>query len=1009
MSEQFITKRDEVKSLLRKLFRSEDVDLDFGIYRIMNYKRREIEQFIERDLIETAEAEFKQYARAGTADLEKELERLRAEVNRDFGTGTIDAEGRATRNHDAPKIQRYLRTQEEYRAAALTEEQVNDVFNHVYEFFSRYYYDGDFITRPKDSWQSKYSIPYKGEEVTLHWTTKNMYYIKTGEFFKKYSFKAGRYRANFVLVDAQVETGNAKGKKKFFILSEEEPVQIDETAREVDIKFNYRKLTDAEKAKYGTRNIQATIVSETLEKMRSLLEQSSIVGILRPRGGEEKSLMEKHLNAYVDRNTKDFFIHRNLKGFLERELDFYLKNEVWSLDELESSSESGARLLAAKAKAIRGISLKTIEFLSQIEEFQKKLFEKKKFVLKTDYCITLDLVPEELYEEIWRNEKQVEEWKELYKLDEITNGNFNSTKGKTTLTVNFLKQYKYLVIDTKFYSPEFKDKLLERFENVDDIINGLSIKSENFQALNLISKKYNKKVKCVYIDPPYNTGSDEFLYKDNYQHSSWLSMIENRLGKSKDLLSRDSAVFISIDYNEMPSLRHLMNVKFGLENFRNTILFRRGVKNVQAQFDTIESLNRGYEYILCYSKNSRTRFKNLFKELEESKPGSWNNHWRGTDRPTMRYELFGKIPESGQWRWSEERSKNAIENYCEILKHFKNNNISITKETIDDWYRENLIETGKERIDLLRYNEKNDTVEHYIPPRTTLMLNDVWFDVSPYGSRTLLSLFGEKVYDNPKPVPLIERLVRFITTKNDIIMDFFAGSGTTAHAVINLNMKDSGKRKYILVEMADYFDTVTLPRVKKVIFSKDWKNSIPLNNKGISHFFKYQYLEQYEDTLNNIEFRSSDGTIQKTLERFPDYFISYMLDYETRDSSTRLSIEQFKTPFNYKIKTLSGGEEREEPVDLVETFNYLLGLHIRRIHAYRDGDRVYRAVFGELDHEQVAVIWRDTSGLDLRRDKSFIEENFLADSTFNTIYVNGDSYVRNAKPIEPEFRRLMDA
>jgi adenine-specific DNA-methyltransferase len=167
MSEQLIGKREDVKALLKKLFRSENADLDFGIYRIMNFKRKEIEKFIDEDLIEYAEKEFKQYAKAGTADLERELEQLRAEINSDFGAGTINAEGRVTRNHDAPKIKNYLEKQKDLKVATLTEEQVNDVFNHVNEFFSRYYEDGDFIPRPMSRAKDQYYVPYNGKEVVL--------------------------------------------------------------------------------------------------------------------------------------------------------------------------------------------------------------------------------------------------------------------------------------------------------------------------------------------------------------------------------------------------------------------------------------------------------------------------------------------------------------------------------------------------------------------------------------------------------------------------------------------------------------------------------------------------------------------------------------------------------------------------------------------------------------------------------------------------------------------------
>ncbi len=1008
MSDQFITKRDEVKSLLRRLFRSEEVDLDFGIYRIMNFKRREIDQFIERDLIEMAEADFKQYAMAGTADLEKELERLKSEINSNFGTRTIDPEGRVTRNHDAPKVQRYIRTQEEYRTATLTEEQINDVFNHIYEFLSRYYNDGDFIVKPRDSWHPKYSIPYKGEEVTLQWATKDMYYVKTGEFFKKYSFKAGRYRINFVIVNAQVETGNAK-KDKVFILSDEEPVQIDETAREIEIRFNYRKLTDAEKSKYGTRNIQATLVSDTLEKMGPLLEQSSIVGILRPRSGEEKSLIEKHLNSYVYRNTKDFFIHKNLKEFLERELDFYLKNEVWSLDELESSIENGSKLLLAKAKTIRGISIKIIEFLSQIEEFQKRLFEKKKFVLKTDYCITLDLIPEELYEEIWRNKKQVEEWKNLFKLDDTTQDTSYSTVGKTTLSAKVLKEHKHLVLDTQFFDQDFKDKLIACFDDLDEIIEGIIIKSENYQALCLLQNKYQEKVKCVYIDPPYNSKSTEILYPNNYKHSSWLALIENRLALSKYFSTPDGSHIIAIDENEQERLGLLLSTIFPRHQ-RSCVSVIHNKKGIQG--DRF-SYNHDYAYFCIPTELEKINQKLIPQvDWEYDNLRKWGSE---SKRSTAKNCFYPIIVENGE----------IIDfgDVCPDSFHPMNNNMkqkdgSIEVYPIDSKGVERKWRYARgsvERINhLLKVHITNRGEVQIHKAKDLLQYKTVWDDpiyiAGDYGTRLLteMGIFPEQGIF-PKSIHTVYDSIHAVSDNQSIVLDYFAGSGTTAHAVIELNHQDNGNRKYILVEIGDWFETVLKPRIQKVMYSKTWKKGLPDSTQGTSHIFKYIYLEQYEDTLNNILFISPDGSIQQTLERFPDYFISYMLDYETRDSPTRLSIEQFKTPFNYKIKTLSGGEELEKSVDLVETFNYLLGLHVKRIRAYKDGDRVYRAIFGERDYEQVAVIWRDTSDLDLELDKKFIELNILAGSNFDTIYVNGDSYIRGAKPIEPEFRRLMDA
>ena len=283
---------DKARGLLKRLFRTENADLDFGIYRIMNFKRAEVERFIDEDLIEAAETEFKEFAKASSVELEKELERRKKEIN-EFVPGTISDDWVVSKNRELPKVQEFIGVLEEYRAASVSEEQVQDVFNHVYEFFSRYYEDGDFIPRTRYGGHDKYYVPYNGEEVLLHWATKDMYYVKTGEYFNKYSFKAGRFRVTFKLVEAQIELGNVKGDKKFFILHGEDPMIFDEASGDVEIRFNYRTLTDDEIERYSTRKTQEDLINDALDKIGSTLGISPISGILRPSNGEEKSLLRK--------------------------------------------------------------------------------------------------------------------------------------------------------------------------------------------------------------------------------------------------------------------------------------------------------------------------------------------------------------------------------------------------------------------------------------------------------------------------------------------------------------------------------------------------------------------------------------------------------------------------------------------------------------------------------------------------------------------------------------------
>ena len=368
-----------------------------------------------------------------------------------------------------------------------------------------------------------------------------------------------------------------------------------------------------------------------------------------------------------------------------------------------------------------------------------------------------------------------------------------------------------------------------RSDSVDfDRSENLFIEGDNLDVLKLLRHTYMGKVKMIYIDPPYNTGKD-FIYRDNYAtsraeylrsssqvddagnrlvannesngrfHSDWLSMMYPRLRLAQELLRDDGVIFISIDDNEQASLKRLCDEVFGEANFRNAILVKRGAKSVQAQFDTWDKLGQGSEYILFYSKNSTYRFPKIEKELENYKPGYWNNHWRGTDRPTMRYELLGIMPKHGQWRWSKQRSLSAIKNYQLMLSETQNTEESIKEEDIDRWYH-----SKGERIDLLRLSSNNKP-EHFIPPTDSQLLTNVWFDLTSGGSFDIKNLMPTKLFNNPKSVNLLKRIFSF-TSSSDIVLDFFSGSATTAHAVMQLNAEDGGNRKFIMVQLPEACD-----------------------------------------------------------------------------------------------------------------------------------------------------------------------------------------------------------
>lgn len=387
-----------------------------------------------------------------------------------------------------------------------------------------------------------------------------------------------------------------------------------------------------------------------------------------------------------------------------------------------------------------------------------------------------------------------------------------------------------------------------REDSVDfDNTQNLYIEGDNLDVLKCLKETYLHKVKMIYIDPPYNTGND-FVYEDDFAqsseeylansgqfdeqgnrmftnaesngrfHTDWLNMIYPRLKVARDLLTDDGVIFISIGDEELQNLRKIADEVFGEANFRNQITIRRGAKSVQAQFDTWDRLGQGVEYLLLYTKNSLYRFPKQMKNLEEARGGSWNNHWRGTDRPTMRYEIFGICPSEGQWRWSKERSDKAIVNYKRLQNEL--NKEEPSQEEIDKWYSKQ-----PEGTDLLRLSKKGKP-EHYIKATTQTLLNNSWEDLLIGSSSEILKLFETKVFDTAKLTAPIKRMLNF-TDKNALILDFFSGSATTAHAVMQLNSEDDGNRKFIMVQLPEKTDE------KSEAFKAGYKNICEIGKERI--------------------------------------------------------------------------------------------------------------------------------------------------------------------------------
>lgn len=933
-------------------------------------------------------------------------------------------------------------------------------------------------------------MPYSGEEVKLHWANHDQYYIKTGENFKNYTFNIeDDFNVTFILTDAEIERDNNKSDdKKVYVLAEaseeyEKPIYVleneEKTRAELFIRLSYRYGKDVKQKESSEAIINAVKQLENNNEISSHIK-SKIDNLFKIRNEQDKdkdiytkSHIGYHLNKYIAKNSFDFFIHKDLKKFLMQELDFYIKNEVIYLQDLYGSKDNIKNLdmYVKKASVIQNIGSEIITFLAQLEDFQKELYLKKKFVTETNYCITLDKINEKYYDEIIANNAQIEEWKKLFAIDEIKLSTLTPAYSEP-LTKEFLKANEYLVLDTAFFSEEFKEKIIADIENLDENIDGLLIHGDNFQALNLMQEKYKEQVQCVYIDPPYNTDNRDFNYKDNYKHSSWLAMMYERLEKMKTLMNESGVLFSSIDDNELSNLRYICDSVLKNDNFLNLISVKTKIAGVSGSYLS-NTLQGAQEFILVYAKDKNefilgdipTKNVELYKYIEDmNKNGkSWKytsvlksvddgqliktfKAGNGSEIKIFQHNNFEikSINNVAREEFSGD-TKEAYYHYIDKIFRTTNAQSSIRTRVMD-----NVKNIDFNLISIIYIPNKgksaNNEVRNYYKDKACNLIT--WLsDVVKYDSETgqyikldqLGTFWDDILYNNitqegniyfpngKKPLNLITRVIKMQSVTNSLILDFFAGSGTTGHAVINLNRedKDNGKRKYILVEMGEYFDTVTKPRIEKVIYSKDWKDGKPVSREGSSHIFKYIRLESYEDTLNNVEF-SKPLVVDDFLQN--EYLTKYKIQKETEGSSIYLPAEIFYNPFEFQLKITRKNESRVQKIDLIETFNFLIGLHVNNIYTKKynaefktiehgrlqadikldnNGQYIFKIVEGvTLKREKVLVIWRNIVGEpskneDINKNNAVLESVTLknqikpADSEYDIIYINCTNSLQN--------------
>jgi adenine-specific DNA-methyltransferase len=786
-----------------------------------------------------------------------------------------------------------------------------ELFDKLHDFFKRYFSEsGSIYFRHTPLHNNVYEKVYTDDrDVMLFWKTHMLYYVKTDRLFQSMA----------LTVDAI-------------------DFQFDVSALEHKRANEKRELMYAFQAYRNGKIVLNVTYSEKGRKTKA----DEILRAIKEKGfAVTEATLERACRLFEKQSEVDYFINKNAKAFLQEQFDLWFYQYVFSGE----SAWTEKRL--QQLQAIKTIAYRIIAFIAQFEDELVRIWNKPKFVRNSHYIITLDKISDaDLRRQLYAHPgmtHQLAEWQTLGMVDAA----FELTLLTATDLVGQPRHphYQYLPLDTRYF-PDLELAILALFDDLDAALDGWLIHSENYQALNTLLPKFRGKVNVIYIDPPYNTSASEIMYTNDYKDASWLTLIENRLALAKSLLTREGFLCVTIDDFELYRLRGLLDLIFGDDAILGTV----AIKNNPAGRSTAKGFSIAHEYAVFVANSpdasigrlerteaqiarySEQDAKGLYEWVNFRKHGGANalrNARRKLFYPIYVTENSLRVP---QMKWDEQNSE------WTALEEPKPDETIIFPISLEGEER-----TWKWGHDSLRKNIEDFTVRYdqqrklgvYMKSRMneegTLPLT--WWDKSlysatDYGTNLLKNIFGEgQKFSFPKSIHATSDCIRVANPDEGItVLDFFGGSGTTAHAVINLNRVDEGGRKYILVEMGEHFNTVILPRIKKVVFSGKWKDGkAVLNNgdgegsgKGISHFAKYYQLEQYEETLRRA--RYDDAPLLAGADAYNAYV--FLRDLKLLEA-VRLDKAGNKVQVN--LTTLYDG------IDLAETLSCVTGKGIKRI------------------------------------------------------------------------------
>lgn len=625
----------------------------------------------------------------------------------------------------------------------LEKEKLNhSIYTKLYNFFSSYLNETGtpfFYDTPmhKNIYAKVYT---NSKDTSLFYKTQNLYYVKSDTLYHDAEITSQDSKYTFIFDTSHFipNADNAKNKAIFkFAIEENIRIYV------LNDKESLKELPNV--FKQNSSDLSDEFIKSLKDKKIQLQEEE----------------IKKILSSYKRQNEIDFFIHKNARAFLQEQFNLWLCNYV--LDDITQWRQEKIEEL----NTLKKVAFSIIDYIADFEDELKAIWCKPKFAKKVEYVFSLDTIynhardSEQILESIFKDtgfKQQIKEWQELKLVDESFD-----TKNISD------EKYKFLPLDTKHFSKATKYKILSTFKDIESTLNGELIKADNFQALNTLLPKYQNKVDLIYIDPPYNTGNDGFIYTDKFNHSSWLAMMNNRLNLAKEFLKDSGSMFISIDDNEQARLKILCDEIFGEENFIANLIWQKKKGGSQDSQDFAKE----HEYILCYQKqnwninditesHNEKDFNKIIndKKAKILKLEKWGIGSLREDAPSLYYpikdpnskDFYPQAPNGAEGRWRR-KPENLDEEHI-------------------FWQKD-----SKGRLtpyEVIYFDEIQDK-EKVIKTRTIF----TEFGTTTEATKEIQALFDIKIFDTPKPERLLKRILEIASSKENSHNDGTTTGGGT--------------------------------------------------------------------------------------------------------------------------------------------------------------------------------------------------------------------------------------